>query len=97
MGVAAEHKERRDGPHPRRGTWAEEPEIDGWVRDEAGGHKGQDMQAIAASPGRAVALHPAPDLVERFFRELHRVIEGRVYPTLPIKQGALEPILNAWQ
>ena len=41
----------------------------------------------------------APELnpVERFFRELRRAIEGKVYPTLQAKQDALEPVLNAWQ
>ncbi len=41
----------------------------------------------------------APELnpVERFFRELRRAIEGRVYPDLQAKQEALEPILKAWQ
>ncbi|MXZ26484.1 MAG: hypothetical protein F4Y80_16820 [Caldilineaceae bacterium SB0665_bin_21] len=41
----------------------------------------------------------APELnpVERFFRELRRALEGRVYPALQAKQAALEPILQAWQ
>ncbi|MXZ41987.1 MAG: hypothetical protein F4Z18_09460 [Caldilineaceae bacterium SB0666_bin_21] len=33
---------------------------------------------------------PELNPVERFFRKLHRALEGRVYP-------ALEPILNVWQ
>ena len=40
---------------------------------------------------------PARNPVERFFRELRRAIEGRVYPTLQAKQEALEPVLEAWQ
>ena len=35
--------------------------------------------------------------MERFFRELRRALEGRVYPDLQAKQEALEPILKAWQ
>ena len=49
------------------GAWAEEPGIDGWVWDGAGGHKGADMQAIQApqvvQPSYAPELNP----VERFF------------------------------
>ena len=78
-------------------AWAEEPAIDGWVWDGAGGHKGKEMQAVAApqvvQPPYAPELNP----VARFFRELRRSIEGRVYPTLQAKQEALEPVLKAWQ
>ena len=79
------------------GAWAEEPALDGWVWDGAGGHQGEEMQAVAAP--RVVQPPYAPELnpVERFFRELRRAIEGRVYPTLQAKQEALEPVLNAWQ
>ena len=79
------------------GAWAEDPAIDGWVWDGAGGHKGEDMQAVDApqvvQPPYAPELNP----VERFFRELRRAIEGRVYPDLQAKQEALEEVLNAWQ
>ncbi|MYA03723.1 MAG: hypothetical protein F4Y37_03815 [Caldilineaceae bacterium SB0664_bin_22] len=79
------------------GTWAEEPAIDGWVWDGAGGHRSTDMQAVDAP--RVVQPPYAPELnpVERFFRERRRALEGRVYPTLQAKQEALEPILKAWQ
>ncbi len=48
---------------------------------------------------RVVQPPYAPELnpVARFFRELRRAIEGRVYPDLQAKQAALEPILKAWQ
>ncbi len=74
-------------------AWAEEPAIDGWVWDGAGGHTGKAMQAVAAP--RVVQPPYAPELnpVERFFRELRRAVEGRVYPDLQAKQEALEPIL----
>ncbi len=79
------------------GAWAEDPAIDGWVWDGAGGHTGEDMQAVDAP--RVVQPPYAPELnpVERFFRELRRAVEGRVYPTLRAKQEALEPVLKAWQ
>ena len=55
------------------------------------------MQAVDApwvvQPPYAPELNP----VERFFRELRRAIEGKVYPTLQAKQAALEPVLNTWQ
>ena len=44
-------------------------------------------------PSYAPELNP----VERFFRELRRAIEGRIYADLQAKQDALEPILKAWQ
>ncbi|MXZ41569.1 MAG: hypothetical protein F4Z18_07280 [Caldilineaceae bacterium SB0666_bin_21] len=48
---------------------------------------------------RVVQPSYAPELnpVERFFRELRRTVEGRVYPDLQAKQAALELILKAWQ
>ena len=79
------------------GTWAKESDIDGWVWDGAGGHKGADRQAIAAPRVVQPPYAPEPDPVERFFRELRRAIEGRVDPALQAKQEALEPILKAWQ
>ena len=79
------------------GAWAEEPAIDGWVWDGAGGHKSKDLQALAApqvvQPPYAPELNP----VERFFQELRRALGDRVYPTLEAKKEALEPILRAWQ
>ena len=79
------------------GTWAAEPGLDGWVWDRAGGHTGKAMQAVdvprVVPPPYAPALNP----VARFFRELRRALEGRVYPDLQAKQDALEPVLKAWQ
>ena len=44
------------------GVWAEDPAIDGWVWDGAGGHKGEDMQAVDApqvvQPPYAPELNP---------------------------------------
>ncbi len=55
------------------------------------------MQAVevpqVVQPPYAPELNP----VERFFRELRRAIEGRVYPDLQAKQDALEPVLKGWQ
>ncbi len=77
-----------------RGAWAEEPDIDGWVRDGASGHQGEAMQAAPPGPPPyAPELNP----VERFFQELRRTMEDRMYPTLEAKKEALEPILKAWQ
>ena len=49
------------------------------------GRSSQEMQAVAAP--RVVQPPYAPELnpVEPFFRELRRVLEGRVYPTLRAK------------
>ena len=54
----------------------------------ARGHTGTDMQAVDAP--RVVQPPYAPELnpVERFFRELRRAVEGRVYPDLQAKQEA---------
>ena len=49
----------------------------------------------APAPRPATAYAPARNPVERFFRELRRALEGRVYPDLQAKQEALEPILKA--
>ncbi len=64
------------------GGWAEEPGIDGWVWDGAGGHKSQDMQAIAAPQVVQPPYTPERNPVECSFQELRQ---------------ALEPILQAWQ
>lgn len=78
-------------------VWAAEPAIDGGVWDGAGGHTGKGMQAVGAP--QVVPPPYAPELnpVARFFRELRRALEGRVYPTLQAKPEALEPILEAWR
>lgn len=54
----------------------EESGIDSWVRDSAGGHQGADRQALAASRVVQSPYAHESDPVERFFRELHRTIEG---------------------
>ena len=96
MGLAAEHEGRGDGPHLER-VWAEEPGIDGGVWDGAGGHTGEDMQAVDAP--QVVPPPYAPELnpVARCFRELRRAVEGRVYPDRQAKKEALEPVPQAWQ
>ena len=78
-------------------VWAAEPDIDGWVWDGVGGHTGQAMQAVDAPQVMPPPYAPALNPVARFFRELRRSLEGRVYPTLQAKQDALEPIRQAWQ
>ncbi len=95
MGLAEEHEGRGDGPH--LGGLGAGPGHRRWVWDGAGGHKDQEVQALAAP--RVVQPPYAPELnpVERFFQELRQALEGRVYPDLQAKQAALEPILNVWQ
>ena len=51
-----------------REAWPEAPDIDGWVRDRAGGPKGADMQAIAAPQVVQPSYAPEPNPVERFPR-----------------------------
>ena len=68
--MAGQHEERGDGPHP--GAWDEEPDIDGWVWDGAGGHKSGEVQALPAPQVVQPPYAPEPDPVERFFQELRR-------------------------
>ena len=49
---------------------AEEPGIDGWVWNGAGGHKSKDLQAIAAPQVVQPPYVPELNPVERFFQEL---------------------------
>lgn len=53
-------------------AWAKDPGIDGWVWDGAGGHKGEDMQAVDAPQVVQPLYAPELNPVERFFRELRR-------------------------
>ena len=76
---------------------AEDPAIAGWVWDGAGGHQGEEMQAVDAPRVAQPPYVPELNPVACFFRELRRAIEGKVYPTLQAKQAALELVLNAWQ
>ena len=64
-----------------RGAWAKE----------------SDMQALAAPRVVPPPYAPERNPMERFFRELHRALEGHIYPDLQAKQEALEPIPKAWQ
>ena len=77
--------------------WAQDPTVDGLVWDGAGGHKGQDMQAVdlpqVVQPPYAPELNP----VERFFEELRRAIEGRPYRSLREKQQAVTVVLRQWR
>lgn len=79
------------------GGWAEVPDINGRVRAGSGGHTVEELQAVDAPRVVQPPYAPEPNPVERFFRELRRAIEGRVYPDLQAKQEALEPILKSWQ
>ena len=79
------------------GAGAAEPGLDGWVWDGAGGHTREDRQAVDAPPVVPPPYAPELNPVARFFRELRRAVEGRVYPTLQAQQEALKPILKAWQ
>ena len=78
-------------------AWAEEPGIDGWAWDRAGGHKGADMQAIGASQVVQPSYVPELNPVECFFQELRRALGDRVYPTPEAKKEVLGLILKAWQ
>ena len=64
------------------GAWAEDSALSGWVWDGAGGHKGEDLQAVDAPQVVQPAYAPELNPVEHFFRELRRAIEGKVHPTL---------------
>ncbi len=93
VGVARQHERRGDGPY--LGAWAEEPHIDGWVWDGAGGHRAAPMQAVEAPQIVQPAYAPELNPVERLFKELRRAIEGRSYPTLQDKRHALAGALQA--
>ena len=79
------------------GAWAAEPGIAGWVWDGAGATRARRCRRWTRPGWCKPPYAPELNLVERFFRELRRAIEGRVYPTLQAKQDALKPILQAWQ
>ena len=57
-----------------------------------GGDAGRGRTPVVQPP-YALKLNP----VERFFRDLRRVLGERVAPTLQGKQNMLEPILKVWQ
>lgn len=78
-------------------AWAEEPGINGWVWDGAGGRRSTAMPAVDAPWTVQPPYAPKPNPVARFFRELRRVVEGRAHPARQAKQDALEPIRKAWQ
>ncbi len=88
---------RKSTERARWGARAEEPGLDGWVWDGAGGHKSGDVQAIAAPQEVQPPYAPELNPVARFFRELRRALGDRVHSTLEAKQAALEPIPRAWQ
>ena len=53
------------------------------------------MQAIEAPQVVQPPCASEPDPVKRFFQELRRAPEDRMYPTLEAKKAALGPILQA--
>ncbi len=81
-------RSNEDGPHP--GVWAEEPGINGWVRDGVRGHQGVDAP-------RSAPYAPELNPVERFFRSCAGPSRDGRIQLLQAKQDALEPILKSWQ
>ncbi len=76
-------RSNEDGPHP--GVWAEEPGINGWVRDGVRGHQGVDAP-------RSAPYAPELNPVERFFRSCAGPSRDGRIQLLQAKQDALEPI-----
>ncbi|MDE0671793.1 MAG: hypothetical protein OXH72_08635 [Caldilineaceae bacterium] len=62
-----------------------DPRNDSWVWDRAVGHPGAEMQAWDRTRVVQTPYAPALNPVKRFFQELYRALEGRMYASLVVK------------
>jgi len=76
--------------------WQQNTDLKAVVWDGAPSHRSGVVQEVGfplvQQPAYAPELNPA----ERFFEELRRVVEGKVYDSLAAKVAALEAELRQW-
>jgi hypothetical protein len=76
--------------------WQQNTNLEAVVWDGASSHRSQVVQEVGfplvQQPAYAPELNPA----ERFFEELRRVVEGKVYDTIDAKVAAIEAELQDW-
>ena len=76
--------------------WQQNTDVEAVVWDGASSHRAGVVQEIGfplvQQPAYAPELNPA----ERFFEELRRVVEGKVYDTMEAKVAAIEAELREW-
>ncbi len=76
--------------------WQRNTDLEAVVWDGAASHRSRVVKEVGfplvQQPAYAPELNPA----ERFFEELRRVVEGKVYPTLEGKVAAIEAELREW-
>jgi hypothetical protein len=76
--------------------WQQNTDVEAVVWDGASSHRSEVVQEmgfpLVQQPAYAPELNPA----ERFFEELRRVVERKVYDTLDAKVAALEAELRQW-
>lgn len=76
--------------------WQQNTDVEAVVWDGASSHRAGVVQEtgfpLVQQPAYAPELNPA----ERFFEELRRVVEGKVYDTMEAKVAAIEAELREW-
>lgn len=76
--------------------WQRNTDLEAVVWDGAPSHRSELVQDLGFPLVQQPAYAPELNPVERFFEELRRAVEGRVYPTLKAKVGAIEAELLRW-
>lgn len=76
--------------------WQQNTDVAAVVWDGASSHRSKLVREVGfplvQQPAYAPELNPA----ERFFQELRRVVEGKVYDTIEAKMAAIEAELREW-
>lgn len=76
--------------------WQQNTDVEAVVWDGASSHRAEVVQEtgfpLVQQPAYAPELNPP----ERFFEELRRAVEGKVYDTINAKMAAIEAELRQW-
>jgi hypothetical protein len=76
--------------------WQQNADLKAVVWDGASSHRSKVVQEVGFPLVQQPAYAPKLNLVERFFEELRRMVEGRVYASLEEQVAAIEAELRKW-
>lgn len=76
--------------------WQQNTDLKAVVWDGASSHRSEVVQEVGFTLVQQPAYAPELNPAERFFEELRRVVEGKVYDTLEAKVATIEAELRQW-
>ena len=76
--------------------WQQNTDVAAVVWDGASSHRSKLVREVGIPLVQQPAYAPELNPAERFFQELRRVVEGKVYDTIEAKVAAIEVELREW-